>query len=273
MLREASGIKKIILRCGRTDLRKGIDGLKAVISLNYGIDPLEEGTLFLFCGTRLDRFKGLLWEGDGFVLIYKRLSFEGRFQWPRDSDEALFLGELQTKSREELIETACLLMGELQKAKIRLDETSSGITEMTLQFSQMQDRVRGLEAENLFLKKENERLTAQNVLRTRDIFGRSTEKTADLMNSCLKDGLSDPLDEDASEQTDSENGGKTPSTAGRPWPGRRFGSCKKKGARAENLSPQLLMISSKNDDFFGRYCGIMLLGCQKWRIPFLTAKI
>ncbi len=69
MLKEASGIKKIILRC-------------------YGLDPMEEGTLFLFCGTRADRFKGLLWEGDGFVLIYKRLSFDGRFQWPRDSAEA-----------------------------------------------------------------------------------------------------------------------------------------------------------------------------------------
>ena len=88
MLKEASGIKKIILRCGRTDLRKGIDGLKSIISLHYGLDPMEEGTLFLFCGTRTDRFKGLLWEGDGFVLIYKRLSFDGRFQWPRDSAEA-----------------------------------------------------------------------------------------------------------------------------------------------------------------------------------------
>ena len=63
MLKEASGIKKIILRCGRTDLRKGIDGLKSIISLHYGLDPMEEGTLFLFCGTRADRFKGLLWEG------------------------------------------------------------------------------------------------------------------------------------------------------------------------------------------------------------------
>ena len=82
MLKEASGIKKIILRCGRTDLRKGIDGLKSIVSLHYGLDPMEEGTLFLFCGTRADRFKGLL------LLIYKRLSFDGRFQWPRDSAEA-----------------------------------------------------------------------------------------------------------------------------------------------------------------------------------------
>ena len=49
MLKEASGIKKIILRC--------------IVSLHYGLDPMEEGTLFLFCGTRADRFKGLLWEG------------------------------------------------------------------------------------------------------------------------------------------------------------------------------------------------------------------
>ena len=42
MLKEASGIKKIILRCGRTDLRKGIDGLKSIVSLHYGLDPLSE---------------------------------------------------------------------------------------------------------------------------------------------------------------------------------------------------------------------------------------
>ena len=57
MLKEASGIKKIVLRCGRTDLRKGIDGLKSIVSLHYGLDPMEEGTLFLFCGTRTDRLK------------------------------------------------------------------------------------------------------------------------------------------------------------------------------------------------------------------------
>ena len=97
MLKEASGIKKIILRCGRTDLRKGIDGLKSIVSLHYGLDPMEEGTLFLFCGTRADRFKGLLWEGDGFVLIYKRLSFDGRFQWPRNENEVRKLSSQQKR--------------------------------------------------------------------------------------------------------------------------------------------------------------------------------
>ncbi len=59
MLKEASGIKRVILACGRTDLRHGIDWPAAMVRLSYGLDPLEEGTLFLFCGVRKDRLKGL----------------------------------------------------------------------------------------------------------------------------------------------------------------------------------------------------------------------
>ena len=78
---------KIILAVGRSDLRKGIDGLAAVVRLKYGLDPLEKDTLFLFCGTRRDRIKGLLWTGDRYILLYIRLT-DGRFQWPRTADEA-----------------------------------------------------------------------------------------------------------------------------------------------------------------------------------------
>lgn len=41
---------------------------------------------FLFCGKRCDRIKALLWEGDGFVLLYKRLE-NGTFKWPRNKEE------------------------------------------------------------------------------------------------------------------------------------------------------------------------------------------
>ena len=86
MLREAGGIRRVVLKTGRTDLRRGIDGLKAVIILN-GMDPLEKGTLFLFCGRRNDRIRGLTYEGDGFLLLTKRLSGQNRFQWPRNEED------------------------------------------------------------------------------------------------------------------------------------------------------------------------------------------
>ena len=87
MLREASGIKRVILACGRTDLRKGLDSLAALVRLAYGLDPLEEGTLFLFCGVKKDRLKGLVFEGIGFCLLTIRLT-DGRFQWPNTPNEA-----------------------------------------------------------------------------------------------------------------------------------------------------------------------------------------
>ena len=59
MLKELAGIKRVVLICGKSDLRRGITGLSAYIRLNYGLDPLEEGTLFLFCGNKRDRIKGL----------------------------------------------------------------------------------------------------------------------------------------------------------------------------------------------------------------------
>ena len=79
--------KKVILAIGRSDLRKGIDGLAAIVRLKYGLDPLEKDTLFLFCGTRRDRLKGLLWAGDRFLLLYIRLA-DGCFQWPGTAQEA-----------------------------------------------------------------------------------------------------------------------------------------------------------------------------------------
>ena len=87
MLREGTGVKRVILRAGKTDLRRGIDGLKSIIPLAYGMDPMEEGTLFLFCGTRRDRIRGLLYEGDGYLLLTKRLT-DGVYQWPRKSTDA-----------------------------------------------------------------------------------------------------------------------------------------------------------------------------------------
>ena len=84
MLSEFSG--EVYIALGYTDLRRGIDGLAAIVQESFALDPFTN-TLFLFCGRRKDRIKGLLWEGNGFLLLYKRLE-TGSFQWPRTGEDA-----------------------------------------------------------------------------------------------------------------------------------------------------------------------------------------
>ena len=81
-------IAKVYIAAGYTDLRRGIDGLASIVKFNFQLDPYEKDILFLFCGRRSDRIKGLVWEGDGFLLLYKRLELGG-FSWPRTKEEAL----------------------------------------------------------------------------------------------------------------------------------------------------------------------------------------
>jgi len=76
----------VYILCGYTDMRLSIDGLAAIVAQVFKLDPCAR-TLYLFCGRRSDRIKCLYWEGDGFLLLYKR--FEGgRLQWPRKESEA-----------------------------------------------------------------------------------------------------------------------------------------------------------------------------------------
>ena len=85
MLSDFTGAEKVYIACGYTDLRKGIDGLATLVQSQFQLDPFTN-TLFLFCGRRKDRIKALYWEGNGFVLLDKRLE-SGSFQWPRNGEE------------------------------------------------------------------------------------------------------------------------------------------------------------------------------------------
>lgn len=86
MLKKYCGFKKIYIACGYTDLRNRINGLASIIQNHLSLNPFDEGTLFWFCGRKTNHMKGLLWETDGFLLLYKRLE-EGRFQWPRKTED------------------------------------------------------------------------------------------------------------------------------------------------------------------------------------------
>jgi transposase len=93
MLGDISKVEHIYIACGYTDMRKSIDGLATFVQQSFQLDPFSN-SLFLFCGRRCDRIKALLWEADGFVLLYKRLE-EGKFQWPRHEEEAKLITKQQ----------------------------------------------------------------------------------------------------------------------------------------------------------------------------------
>lgn len=95
MLNDLPVNQQVYLVTGYTDLRRSIDGLAMIIQSLLHLDPFSTA-LFLFCSRRRDRIKGLLWEGDGFFLLYKRLD-NGQFQWPRNETEAKLLTPQQTR--------------------------------------------------------------------------------------------------------------------------------------------------------------------------------
>ena len=111
MLSETVPFTEIYLAVGYTDLRTGIDGLAALVKQKYELDPFQTGVLFLFCGRRKDRFKGLVWCGDGFLLLYKRIEC-GYVQWPRDGSE---LAKISSEEFRDLIKGFAVL----QKSSIR----------------------------------------------------------------------------------------------------------------------------------------------------------
>lgn len=75
---------RVYLACGVTDMRKGIDGLAALVQ---GVlkQQVTTGAVFAFRGRRGDRIKLLMWDGQGFCLYYKVLD-KGRFPWPSAPD-------------------------------------------------------------------------------------------------------------------------------------------------------------------------------------------
>lgn len=78
-------VEHLFIIYGKTDLRKGIDGLASIVQHEYNLD-IYVNALFVFCGGKQDRFKMLNYEKDGFLLLYKRLDQE-KIRWSRTTKE------------------------------------------------------------------------------------------------------------------------------------------------------------------------------------------
>ena len=87
--------ENVFIACGYTDMRRSIDGLAAIVKQVFKLEPCTR-CLYIFCGKRSDRIKAIFWEGDGFILLYKRLE-HGRFQWPRKESDVRMITPQQLR--------------------------------------------------------------------------------------------------------------------------------------------------------------------------------
>ena len=75
---------RVFVATAPVDMRRGMDGLAALVRDALGQDPFS-GCVFLFRGRRRrDRIKLLMWDGSGLWLLCKRLA-KGRFYLPTGS--------------------------------------------------------------------------------------------------------------------------------------------------------------------------------------------
>lgn len=81
------------LAAGITDMRRGFDGLAAIVQSKLIEDPFS-GHVFVFRGRKGDRLKVLWWSGDGMCLLAKRLE-QGHFVWPQAESGSVCLTPAQ----------------------------------------------------------------------------------------------------------------------------------------------------------------------------------
>lgn len=117
-----------------------------------------------------------------------------------------FLKNLASKSKDEVIVEAGCLFDQFEDVSNRLTELQKSDTEMALQFAQLQDELAGVRKENQILREQNLHLAGIQEAQARDLFGRKTEATSDIMNETHRETPQDPIAEDALDCDDPNTG-------------------------------------------------------------------
>ena len=84
---------RVWIVAGHTDMRKGFDGLAALAQTALANSPFC-GHVFVFRGRRGDIVKLLWFDGQGLMLLAKRLE-RGRFVWPQATSGSVSLTPAQ----------------------------------------------------------------------------------------------------------------------------------------------------------------------------------
>jgi len=89
------GNARVFLATGITDLRRGFNGLHALIAYEVGLPPLN-GDLYVFANRRRDQLKIFFFDTGGLWICTKRLE-TGTYRWPEPGDQLITLtpAELQ----------------------------------------------------------------------------------------------------------------------------------------------------------------------------------
>ena len=95
MIVDYTKVKHIYLVSGHPDNRKTIKDMAALVQNQFDMDVFDD-CLFVFCGGGRNKYKALHWDGDGFILLYKRLE-NGVIQWPRSSSEAINISQQELR--------------------------------------------------------------------------------------------------------------------------------------------------------------------------------
>lgn len=75
------------------DMRRGLDGLSAIVQQRLGHTPCD-GSAYIFRNRAGNRLRLLLWDGNGAWLCQRRLH-QGRFIWPKAGDTVFAMSQTQ----------------------------------------------------------------------------------------------------------------------------------------------------------------------------------